>query len=100
MKATIGEVADLTPEYVQMIQQLSTKASSLWFDFAMHRCRIVIRLKASEVMSMQEKVAAARSGSLALTVLPEVGRHGNVKGIELDTFTVIAGCAGESFTFS
>jgi len=33
-----------------------------------------------------------------LTLLPMVGRHGNVEGVDLENFTTINGCAGETLT--
>ena len=96
LKAAIGSVAELTAAEVQLIQRLSTTASRVWFEFCMYRCRIVVRLAGSELMQVVEKPNAAQKSKVKLTVLPEVGRYGNVKGVELETFTTI--CAGDSIT--
>lgn len=98
MTMELGKVLDLTASDVQSIQRLAKKAVRLWLDFALHRCRIRIHLAGSESMTLQEKVHMAQRNSLTLTVLPLVGRHGTVKGLELESFTRISGCGGDSMT--
>jgi hypothetical protein len=96
LKTVLGEFIEVGAAETQLIQRLSTRAASLWFDFCMHRCRIEIVPTGSQALSIVDKEATAQSGSLTLTVLPKVGRHGNVKGVELETFVVISGCQGDS----
>ena len=95
LKAFLSDIVDLGPSDMQTIEHLSRKAVSTWLDFQMHRCRIVIRLKGPETESVEEKISLAQKSSSVLTVTPLLGRHGNVKGVELENFTIIAGCAGE-----
>lgn len=96
LKASLEQIADLTPADIKMIERLLKKAAAVWLDFAIHRCRIVIRLKDSAALSMEEKVTTAQSSSLELTVVPAVGRYGNVTGADLDMYKTIDRCAGES----
>lgn len=95
----LGEMVDLTASDGQkIIDRLAKQLFPLWLDFALHRCRIVLRLHDQESKTMAEKVAQARESSLTLTVVPLTGRYGNVKGLELENFVTIEGCAGESLT--
>jgi hypothetical protein len=96
LKVSLEQITDLTPADIQMIERLPKKAATIWLDFTVHRCRIVIRLKDSAALSMEEKVATAMRSSLEVTVIPLVGRYGNVMGADLDVFKTIDRCAGES----
>lgn len=98
LKAELGDIADLTSSDVQLIEKLSKRVATMWLDFEMHRCRIVVCLNGPKIKSIAEKVALVQKGSLTLTVLPMVGRHGNVKGVEMESFTIIDGCAGDTLT--
>ena len=97
-KSVVGSVIDLSPTDIQLFEKLVRKALLIWLDFSMHRCRLRLHLKSPEVESVADKVALAYNESLTLTVLPLVGRHGNVQGVELDSFTVVDGCAGDSLS--
>ena len=92
----LGRVVQLTEQEIQLVEKLAKKAAVTWLDFAMHRCRIVIRPTGAATKSTAEKVSTVQRGSVALTVLPIVGRYGNVKGVELDRFTIIKGCEGST----
>ena len=96
IKAVLGDMVDLGAESTQLIDRLSKKAATTWLDFEMHRCRIVVRLNGLTTMSTSEKVAQFQKSSLALTVIPMVGRFGNVKGVDLGSFTILDGCAGDT----
>ena len=92
----LDRVVQLKEHQEELLETLAKKAAVVWLDFVMHRCRIVIRLKGAGTKSSDEKVAAIQKGSTALTVLPTVGRYGNVKGVELDRFTAIKGYEGDT----
>jgi hypothetical protein len=94
LKATLGGLVDLSSNV--QLERITKKAFEVWLDFEMHRCRIVVQLKGPESKSMAEKVAQVQTTTLTLTVIPSVGRYGNVQGMELEEFTTIEGCAGES----
>ena len=96
LKTAIADIADLDAEHAQLVERLSKKAATMWLEFEMHRCRIVVNLTGSTKMSTSEKIAQIKKSSLVLTVLPMVGRYGNVDGVELETFTRIYSCAGQS----
>lgn len=96
----LGRVLQLTEQETQLMEKLAKKAAVTWLDFAMHRCRIVIRPMGSATKSTAEKVATLQRGSLALTVLPMVGRYGNVKGVELDRFTTMKGYEGSALNIA
>jgi hypothetical protein len=100
LTASLERIINLSSADLQMIERVSKKAATVWLDFAVHRCRILIRLKDHTALSMEEKVAAARTSSLELTVIPELGRYGNVMGADLDVYKIIGGCAGESIVLS
>ena len=100
LEATIRQVVDLGPENIEHLKKLFQKATNIWLEFEMHRCRIVVRLNGNATDSIDQIVSMIQKGSSALTVLPEVGRYGNVKGEELDSFTIINGCAGETLSIA
>jgi hypothetical protein len=92
----LDRIVQLTEREEALLDTLAKKAAVTWLDFVMHRCRIVIRLKGAGTKTSAAKVDAIQKGSTALTVLPTVGRYGNVKGVELDRFTVIKGYEGDT----
>lgn len=96
LKAVLGDIAEIEDENVETIQKLAKRTAALWIDLEMHRCRIVVNLTGTPSRTTTEKVSLAQRRSFALTVVPSIGRYGNVEGLELDTFTVIDGCAGET----
>lgn len=96
LRALLEKITCLTTSDAQMIDRLTKKAATIWLDFAMHRCRIVVRLKGPALLSMEEKVVTAQTKSLELTVMPTVGRYGNVMGVDLDRYKTIDGCDGKS----
>lgn len=98
LKAVLEDMIDLAPSDFQILERLAKRVPSMWSEFEMHRCRIVVILKGSGARSTAEQAALARSSSLELTVSPTLGRYGNVNGLELDIFTAIDGCFGESLT--
>ena len=100
LKASLERVADLTAADKQMVERLPKKAATIWLDFAMHRCRIVIRVKDNAALSMEEKAATVQRSSQDLTVTPEVGRYGNAMGANLDMYKTIDRCAGDSIAIS
>lgn len=100
LKSSLEELVELETAQTSKLQGLATQASRVWINLCMHRCRIRIRLNGQETMTVAEKAKLAGKDPLELTEMPEVGRHGNVKGIELDSFTVIAGLEGKGFDIS
>lgn len=88
----------LTSDQIKSITQLVKKATVAWLDFAMHRCRIVIRPTGAVATSTKEKMYQMQQGSTTLTERPNIGRYGTVKGVELDRFTPIKGCEGSSLS--
>lgn len=92
----MGEIMDVTPETAQAVDRIAKKASRMWLEFGMQRCRIVVNLTGSGDRVPAQRLAAIRDGGLKLTVSPTVGRFGNMKGADLGTFTVIGGCEGEA----
>lgn len=100
LKAALSQVVDLAACEPDVIENLGRKASVVWLDFQMHRCRLVFQLQGSGHQSLEEKASMALQGPLTLTVQPLLRRHGNVKGVELDLSKVIGGCEGETMPLS
>ena len=98
LKTELGGIVDLSAADLQLIGRLSLKTVTTWLEYAMHRCRIVVCLTGSDAKSSTGKIRLLQEGTLSLTVLPKIGRHGNVNGVELERWSVIAGCAGDSLT--
>lgn len=96
LKAVLGDIVEIEDGNLAKIEKLARRTAAVWIDFEMHRCRIVVRLTGTKSHTTMEKALLAQRGSFALTVRPEIGRYGNVEGLDLDTFTVIDGCAGET----
>lgn len=96
LETILGGVVELDEKSMADIRQLSKKAAIVSLEFGMQRCRIVVRLSGSPAVSASERVDEISRGPAILTVLPTVGRYGNARGAELDTFTVIRDCNGES----
>lgn len=94
--ALMDEIVGVTPETTQAIDRIAKKASRMWLEFGMQRCRIVVNLTGSGERAPERRLAAIRDGGLKLTVSPTLGRFGNMKGADLGTFTVIGGCEGEA----
>lgn len=80
----------------QNIERLARSVSDMWLEFQMHRCRITISVPGSKIDSMVDKARKAQEGSLELTIVPSLGRHGNREGSALQTYVTVADCAGES----
>ena len=99
MKSALQEMVEFGPADGQMVERLIQRMSNMWLEFQMHRCRIVISLKGTKPEPAAKKVPVLQ-GALELVVVPSVGRYGNVKGVELDKFTVIGGCAGDMIRLS
>ena len=99
MESALQEMAEFSPADGQVVERLIQRMSNMWLEFQMHRCRIVILLEESKREPAAKKAQVLQS-ALELVVVPSVGRYGNVKGVELDRFTVIAGCAGEVIRLS
>ena len=99
MKSALQEMVEFGPADGQMVERLIQRMSNMWLEFQMHRCRIVISLKETKPEPAAKKVPVLQ-GALELVVVPSVGRYGNVKGVELDKFTVIGGCAGDMIRLS
>ncbi|KAK5163263.1 uncharacterized protein LTR77_010849 [Saxophila tyrrhenica] len=98
MRSELSNVADFTDSHQQLVKSLSVEAATTWLDFETYRCRIMVRLTGSAISSAEEKVAQAKEGMLTFTRLPSVGRYGTVEGVELENFTTINGCGGETLT--
>ena len=98
LKQELGDIVDLAISDTQPIERLAKRSATTWLEFQMHRCRLVINLTGSGARSTPEKIDLLQSGSLALTTAPWVGRHGNVNGVELESFTMIAKGAGDQIT--
>lgn len=79
------------------MDSIAKKASRMWLDFGMQRCRIVVDLTGSGNRVPAERLTLIRQGGLTLTASARVGRFGNMKGADLGSFTVIGGCEGEVF---
>ena len=100
LKAELGTIVNLASSETDLIERSARKAVVTWLDFQMHRCRIVVRPTGLTAKSASEKRDLLQNSSLKLTVLPTVGRYGNVRGTELYSFTVIKGCPGEVLEIS
>lgn len=96
LKAVVGDIVELDVESTKSMEYLVRRASAVWIDLAMQRCRIVVQLTGFVSKSVSEKVSQAVNSLLSLTILPKVGRYGTVNGTDLETFKVIHGCAGEA----
>lgn len=96
MTTEVGNVIDLKDNEIATIAKLCKTASVVWLDFQMHRCRIVVCLPGNAEETTAAKVAEFRRNGLKLTAAPQVGRHGNVNGLELQSFSEIRDCAGKT----
>jgi hypothetical protein len=90
LKIMLEQVIELSASDEEKIQRLSKQAFTLWLDYSMHRCRIVVYLKKPEDQSTNN-----REEPKTLTMQPLVGRYGNVTGVDLEIFKVIDGCGGD-----
>ena len=101
MQAQLSDVVDLEDSHVQLVKRLCIIAvNNTWFDFEMHRCRLMISLTGTSLKTTAEKMSHAQRGPLVLTLLPRVARYGNVDGVGLDNCTIISGCEGNELTIS
>lgn len=96
-RAHLDNLVDLSDVEIDMLRKLGKSAATVWLDFAMYRCRILISLKGpADLISMEAKVARAQSDYLELTLTPALGRYGDAVGAGLDGYTVINGREGSS----
>lgn len=95
LKDMLDQVIELASSEIDKIQRLSKQAFTLWLDFSMHRCRIVVRLN-----KVEEELLDSGKKSKTLTIQPLIGRYGNVTGVDLEIFKVIDGCAGDFISIS
>ncbi|KAK5105104.1 hypothetical protein LTS08_001378 [Lithohypha guttulata] len=96
LTSSLENIIDLTSSDLQTIVKLGKKAATIWLDFSMHRCRLVLLLRGPPTLSMEEKIVMAQTKSLELTVVPMLGRYGNAMGVDLLDFKVIDKCGGDS----
>jgi len=75
---------------------MTKKAASIWLEFAMQRCRILIVIPGSKLESANEKVQKAQQGTLKLAVVPGLKRFGNSKGLDLSIEEKVGGFKGET----
>lgn len=95
LQGDLRQIIDLDAHFEDSLRRLFKKAASVWLDFGMHRCRVVVQL-VSTPAKLSERAAQAQSGSkLQLTMTPSLGRYGNAKGVDLTKFTIIDDCKGD-----
>lgn len=100
VKLMLDEMVEYTKNDVQMVEQLVGQMMTLWLEFGMYRCRLVLSMAQPNVQSAMEKARQAEEGDLKLTIMPGLRRHGDVKGVELASSTIVGGFKGEFFNVS
>jgi len=100
-KSMLGDLVNLDRSSIQAMEKLTIKAATMWLEFGMQRCRILVVLQGSNLKSTEEKkIQRARDGTLEMVVVPELKRIGNSKGQELNFEETIQGCEGETVEVS
>ena len=97
LKASLEQIAELTPTDLEVIERLPRRAATMSLDYAVHRCRIVIRLKHPAALSMDEKVATVQAWSLELTQNPcgrEIREREGCRSVHIQDYRPV--CWGES----
>lgn len=77
------------------IRQLTIRAAKTWLEFALRRCRIVIKTGGSQCSSFVDQTQKALDGELKLTIVPRLGEYGDSQGVGLENYTIIGGYDGE-----
>jgi hypothetical protein len=87
----IEDVAE-TDEAVDVeIEKLVKKAHTLWLEFGVQKCRLMLRMPGVRLQP-EQKLRAAQGKGLVLTSAPELVRFGNSKGLDLEVRELVAGC--------
>jgi hypothetical protein len=81
---TISESVNLDTSSVQAIERMTLKAASMWLEFGMQRCRILVLVQGSNLKSLEEKIKRAQEHTLKLVLVPELKKFGNSNGHDLD----------------
>lgn len=94
--STLGEVANLDKSSVQAIERMTIKAASMWLEFGMQRCRILVVVQGSNLKSAEERIQRAQENTLKLVVVPELKKFGNSKGQDLNVEETGGGLDGKT----
>lgn len=98
--STLGTMVNLEKGNVQAMDKIAKKATNMWLEFGMQRCRILVSLEGSNLKPAEDKVQRAHEDTLKLVVVPELKRLGNSKGHEHYTEATVGGCDGETVEVS
>ncbi|CAK1364419.1 unnamed protein product [Cercospora beticola] len=96
LTTTIQKVASVDNQSMDNVNTLSRKVPKAWLDFCMHRPRIVVDMFGQEFSGASQRFSQIGRGEVLLTVVPKLGRYGDIEGADLDRFNLLKD--GESLT--
>lgn len=64
IRTALTEIAELSGSEMKLIQRVSTKATRVWLDFCLHRCRSIVRCAAPDfkTLTTAENVDVVHNG--------------------------------------
>lgn len=95
LQSSLAEVVSPDDLLSTNIRQLARRASKMWLEFALRRCRIVLDIGGSRSLSFADQLYRAQKGELRLTIVPRLGKYGDSQGVGLENYTIIGGYDGE-----
>lgn len=87
------QLVEQEDEAMKLVEKIVKKASNMWLQFGMQRCRIVVGIEGNKLGPAEERLRGLKGGeTLDLLAKPNLKRFGNPKGFELHKEVVIDGC--------
>ncbi len=100
LKSAISDVAIIDQTVLADVEKLVKKSITVWIEFQLQRCRLMVTMPTEKVGSEQEKVSLAKDKKLELTSLPGLLRYGDDGGQDLHIKQTVSGCAEEPIRVS
>lgn len=92
LTSMLREVAELDDASALILRKVTIKAATMWLEFGVQRCRLLLILPGSDVELMGEGGLGRQGDVLDLVDLPLLKRFGNSKGLDLNVKEVVQGC--------
>jgi hypothetical protein len=96
----LGEVAPISTDEKQRLNDLVKKAAKMWLEVGQQRCRMFLLMSNSGREPTRSRATArGPDGTLGLVVVPELRRFGNANGERLERDELVTGCRGKFSVF-
>jgi hypothetical protein len=96
--SSLQSIVEMDQNGRKIVDKMTLKATTMWLEFGVQRCRILIINGGSNTRVPEEMIEKAKANDLTLTVVPTLKRWGNSKGLELNIEETIGDCDGETIS--